>query len=85
MPTYDYFCKVCAKEFELSRPMSESQYPAIHMDCGTRCMRVIKAPQVSIPPHHRSDYKGKGGKVDWDGIQRNYAGSAPDDVKKRHS
>ncbi len=41
MPTYEYRCSKCNKEFELKRPMSESKKTAICPECGSRANRLI--------------------------------------------
>lgn len=41
MPTYEYRCPKCGTEFELKRPMSESNKTAVCPKCGSRSRRLI--------------------------------------------
>ena len=41
MPTYEYRCSKCKTEFELKRPMSESNKTAICPKCGSRSKKQI--------------------------------------------
>ena len=41
MPTYEYWCPKCQKEFELRRPMADFDKPASCPDCGTKGERLM--------------------------------------------
>jgi putative FmdB family regulatory protein len=41
MPTYEYRCPNCKTEFELKRPMSESDKPAVCPKCGAQSEKLI--------------------------------------------
>jgi len=38
MPTYEFWCPKCEKEFEVKRPIADFDKPALCPDCGTRGM-----------------------------------------------
>lgn len=41
MPTYEFWCQKCQKEFEVQRPMSEYKNPSFCPECGTEGKRLI--------------------------------------------
>ena len=41
MPTYEYVCPKCKTEFELRRPMSESDKTATCPHCGSEAQKLI--------------------------------------------
>jgi putative regulatory protein, FmdB family len=41
MPTYEFWCSKCGKEFEVKRPMADFNKPAVCPDCGTEGERLI--------------------------------------------
>ncbi|HEY33504.1 MAG TPA: zinc ribbon domain-containing protein [Dehalococcoidia bacterium] len=41
MPVYEYYCPKCKKEFELKRPMSEYDQPAVCSQCGYKAQKLI--------------------------------------------
>jgi len=43
MPTYEYWCPKCEKEFEVKKPISDFDKPASCLDCGTRGERLMSA------------------------------------------
>ena len=43
MAVYEYLCPKCRKQFELMRPMSESEKPAKCPKCGARAKKLISS------------------------------------------
>lgn len=43
MPTYEYWCPRCKKEFELQRPMAEYNKPASCPDCGAEGRKLVSS------------------------------------------
>jgi putative FmdB family regulatory protein len=43
MAVYEYLCPKCRKQFELMRPMSESEKPAKCPKCGAKAERLISS------------------------------------------
>lgn len=43
MPTYEYWCPKCDKEFEVKRPLSDFNKPASCPDCGTQGERLVSS------------------------------------------
>ena len=43
MPTYEYWCPKCDKEFELKRPLSDFDKPGVCPDCGAQGERLVSA------------------------------------------
>jgi len=41
MPTYEYWCPKCEKEFEVKKPISDFDKPAFCPDCGTQGERLM--------------------------------------------
>jgi len=41
MPVYEYRCPKCGTEFELMRPMSDMDKPALCPQCGAEAERLI--------------------------------------------
>ena len=41
MPIYEYRCSKCSKDFELMRPFSQADEPALCPDCGVAGERLI--------------------------------------------
>ncbi len=41
MPTYEYWCPKCEKEFEVKKPISDFDKPASCPDCGTQGERLM--------------------------------------------
>jgi len=41
MPIYEYHCAKCGKDFELMRPFSKADEPALCPDCGVAGERLI--------------------------------------------
>ena len=41
MPVYEYRCPKCRTEFEVMRPMSEMDRPALCPKCGTEGERLV--------------------------------------------
>ena len=41
LAVYEYRCKVCGQEFEVTRPMSESSAPAKCPKCGADAQRLV--------------------------------------------
>jgi len=41
MALYEYFCQNCKIEFEIMRPMSESDRPASCPKCGAECQKLV--------------------------------------------
>ena len=41
MPIYEYRCSKCSKDFELMRPFSQADEPALCSDCGATGERLI--------------------------------------------
>jgi putative FmdB family regulatory protein len=41
MPTYEYWCPKCQKEFEVRRPIADFDKPASCPDCGTKGERLM--------------------------------------------
>lgn len=52
---YDFFCKKCNKEHEVSRPMSCSGQPYACPDCGDNTERIYSAvaPKEFVEYYHR--------------------------------
>ena len=40
MPIYEYYCSECKREFEVKRPMSESDQTAACPQCGSEGQRL---------------------------------------------
>lgn len=57
MPTYEYSCPKCKTEFELKRPMSESNKTAICPKCGSRSKRLISGFSSKIGTYLQSAAK----------------------------
>jgi len=43
MPTYEYWCPKCEREFELKKPLSDFDTPGFSPDCGGQGERLISA------------------------------------------
>jgi putative FmdB family regulatory protein len=41
MPTYEFWCPKCEKEFEVKRPMADFDKPAFCPDCGTQGEKLV--------------------------------------------
>ncbi len=41
MPIYEYYCSQCKQEFELSRPLSQSDTPAACPQCGGQAQKLL--------------------------------------------
>ena len=41
MPTYEFWCPKCEKEFEVKRPIADFDKPAPCPDCGTKGEKLI--------------------------------------------
>ncbi|MEA3253897.1 MAG: zinc ribbon domain-containing protein [Chloroflexota bacterium] len=41
MPTYEYWCPKCHKEFEIKKPISDFDKPALCPACGTEGEKLI--------------------------------------------
>ncbi|MCK4580756.1 MAG: zinc ribbon domain-containing protein [Dehalococcoidia bacterium] len=41
MPTYEYWCPKCNKEFEVKKPMSDLDKPASCPNCGTKGEKLV--------------------------------------------
>jgi len=41
MPTYEYWCPKCNKEFEIKKPMSDLDKPASCPNCGTKGEKLV--------------------------------------------
>lgn len=41
MAVYEYLCPGCRTEFELMRPMSQAERPAICPGCGSNAQRLV--------------------------------------------
>lgn len=41
MPTYEYWCPKCKKEFEVKKPISDFDKPALCPGCGTQGERLM--------------------------------------------
>ncbi len=41
MPIYEYHCPKCKEQFELKRPMSEADKPAVCPKCGSQSEKLI--------------------------------------------
>ena len=43
MAVYEYLCPKCRKQFELIRPMSDSEKPAKCPKCGSKAQKLISS------------------------------------------
>ena len=41
MPIYEFWCPKCEKEFELQRPISDYDKPAVCPDCGSEAEKLV--------------------------------------------
>ena len=41
MPTYEFWCAKCGKEFEVKRPMADFDKPASCPDCGSSGEKLV--------------------------------------------
>ena len=41
MPIYEYYCPKCKTEFELKRPVSESNQPVVCNQCDSKAQKLI--------------------------------------------
>jgi len=41
MPTYEFWCPKCGKEFEVKRPMADFDKPASCPDCGSPGEKLV--------------------------------------------
>ncbi len=41
MPTYEYWCPKCKKEFEVKKPMSDLDKPTSCPNCGTKGEKLV--------------------------------------------
>lgn len=48
MPFYSFRCTDCADEFDLLRPMAQSDDPAACMRCGGETKKLVTAPAIRI-------------------------------------
>lgn len=58
MPIYEFYCSKCAKEFELTRPFSDSDKPGTCPDCGCECQKMVSV--CSTNTDYRIKYPVKG-------------------------
>ena len=69
MPTYEYWCPKCQKEFEVRRPVADFDKPASCPACGTEGQRLMSTFASKIdfslqvpakPPFRRKGDEKKG-------------------------
>ena len=66
MPTYEYWCPKCKKDFEVKKPMTDYDKPAFCPYCGTEGEKLISAfaskigYTLQVPA--KPPFRGKGNK-----------------------
>jgi putative FmdB family regulatory protein len=60
MPTYDYRCSSCEKDFEISRPMRATGDECCP-DCGAPAVKIFSPVSVAFKGtgFHNTDYRAK--------------------------
>jgi putative FmdB family regulatory protein len=57
MAIYEYYCVSCRKEFELMRPMSQSDAPASCPSCGAKGQKLVSASASKVDYYVRAPSK----------------------------
>lgn len=57
MPVYEYSCAQCRNEFELMRPMSEVDEPAICPACGGKGVKLVSNYASQVDSYLRAPTK----------------------------
>jgi len=57
MAIYEYYCAACGKEFEIRRPISESDAPTSCPSCGGVAQKLVSATASKVDYYIRAPAK----------------------------